>query len=120
MKAKEIIEGDFEISKFMGYTYPSISNRVFRISYEHLHCYHKDWRLLMPVVEKFNSICQERGRELSGHIRDQEHLGNKLDNPLHWKSWSYHYVRLTTSIDNVWQSLVQSIKWYNTNTQNQN
>lgn len=51
---QEIEDGNFTISKFMGYTYPDINNEAFKLSYEDLHCYHKDWNLLMPVVEKIS------------------------------------------------------------------
>lgn len=74
------------------------------------------WNDLIPMAEKINAICNEHGFELSNHSRDQEHLSNQLDNPLHWKSWSYHYVHLSTKIDQVFKSVVDFIEWYN-NTQ---
>lgn len=80
--------------------------------------YHSSWDWLMPCVKKINDICSEKGGELSNHSRDQEHLGNPLDNPLHWKSWSYHHVTLTTDINHVWTACVQFVEWFNTQSSN--
>jgi hypothetical protein len=77
--------------------------------------YHSSWDWLMPVVKRINDICTEKGTPLSNRSREQEHLPNALDNPLHWKSWSYHRVSLTTEIETVWQSVVNFIKWHNEN-----
>lgn len=75
--------------------------------------YHSSWDWLMPVVEKINSICSKHGQELSNHSKDQQHLPNQLDNPLHWKSWSYHNVSLSTNIERVWLAVTEFIKWHN-------
>jgi len=52
---KEIIEGNFLISKAMGYTYPSANSEIFRLSYD-LHNYHEDWNKLMLAVEKIEDV----------------------------------------------------------------
>lgn len=76
--------------------------------------YHKSWDWIMPVVKKIDTICSERGSELSNKSMEQEHLENKLDNPKHWKNWSYHYVKIyTIDIDIVYNDVVEFIKWYN-------
>lgn len=76
--------------------------------------YHSSWNDLMPVVEKINKIFSEKSAELSNHSADQEHLTNQLDNPLHWKSWSYHYIGLSTDINIVYRKTIDALKWYNT------
>jgi hypothetical protein len=86
------------------------------VRFEHLK-YHTSWDWLMPVVEKIEKICRENGGPLSNHSKEQEHLENQLDNPLHWKSWSYHNITLTTNIEDVWEQSVSFIQWYNTQKQ---
>jgi hypothetical protein len=75
--------------------------------------FHSSWDWLMPVVELTNVICEFASYELSNNSREQEHLENKLDNPNHWKSWSYHHVRLDADIGYVWNKVVQFIQRYN-------
>ena len=126
MEKEKIIQGNELIAKFMGaekengyWDYlltdaPAITegNGGAYLPRE-LH-YHHDWNWLMPVVKKINDLCNERGGELSNNSRRQEHLSNQLDNPLHWKSWSYHYVTLITDIDVVFRTVIKFIEWYNT------
>lgn len=50
--------------------------------------YHSSWDWLMPVVKKFNDICN-------------------------LKSWYYHSIKLTTDIDCVWEETVTHLIWYN-------
>lgn len=75
--------------------------------------YHSSWDWLMPVIEKANKICNEKGQDLSNRSREQKHLSNQLDNPLHWKSWSYHYIGLSTDINMVYKKTVDFIEWHN-------
>lgn len=125
----ETIEGNKLIGEFMGYTYGNISGWVHgsRIGFykkddtgnivefynENNLKYNSSWDWLMPVVEKINTVCIERGGELSNHSRDQEELSDPLDNPKHWKSWSYHYIHLSTKRESVWNDVVEFIEWYN-------
>lgn len=104
MSTEEISEGNKLIANFRG---KSSESQKYMLKY------HYDWNWLMPVVEQINSICVKNGEELSNHSRAQEHLSNQLDNPLHWKSWSYHYIKLSTDINNVYKQVVEFIKWYN-------
>ena len=95
--------GRYTIDKFGGDTCNSLPEMK----------YHTSWDWLMPVVVKVNKICSDNGRPLSNRSREQEHLENPLDNPLHWKSWSYHSVSLSTDINKVWKNVMDFIHWYN-------
>lgn len=76
--------------------------------------YYFSWDWLMPVIERINGICKERGNALSNKSHEQSHLSNKLDNPLHWKSWSYHSIHnISTEIDYEYKRVVNFITWYN-------
>lgn len=48
-------QGNFLIAKFMGFTYPNGKDAVW-YCYQDSHKYHKDWNLLMPVIEKISKI----------------------------------------------------------------
>lgn len=116
--SNEVIEGNKLIAEFMGLkigdawqVWNKKADYTNRTEFE----YHTSWDWLMPVVEKANNICSKNGNELSNHSRDQQHLEDPLDNPRHWKSWSYHYIHLSTNRERVWQSVVEFIKWYNQN-----
>jgi hypothetical protein len=101
-------DGNFEISKFVGYNYPNVSSDVFRVSYRDLHCYHKDWRLLMPVVEKIESlgykfqICRRRVEiDKDGYYGPQPQFLSKEEN----------------KITSVWAAVVKFIQFYNSQNQ---
>jgi len=125
----EIQEGNKLIAEFMGWTYSKSSDagilggsitywrnpETGHVGYFHPDKYHSSWDWLMPVVEKINTMFGEKSRELSNHSRDQEHLENPLGNPLCWKSWSYHWIHLSTDINYVFKKVVKAIKWYNEN-----
>ena len=51
----EIIEGDFLITTFMGYTY-SNESEVWKYVYYDIHYYSGKWELLMPVVERIEDL----------------------------------------------------------------
>jgi len=123
MKEEEIIEYNKLIAKFMGIEIVKRNGEdaVFMFEdaafTEHFRCtkhntYHSDWNLLMPVIAKINQICKEKGYPLSNRSREQEHLENQLDNPLHWKSWSYHSIHnLGTDITKEYERVVSFIQW---------
>jgi len=75
--------------------------------------YHKDWNRLMPVVYEINELCSKNGQELSSRSREQEHLENKRNNPLCWKSWRFHRITLGTDINSVWGQVIKFLQWYN-------
>lgn len=77
--------------------------------------YHSSWDAIVQAVIKFNKICHDNGEELSNNSKKQEHLSNPLDNPNHWKSWSYHWINPSWDLKYVWNKLVNSIEWYNKN-----
>lgn len=117
----DVINGNKIISEFMGgkLKYYNISNEPYyqmpnkeQWMPERL-VYHTSWDWLIPVVEKANKICSENGYDLSNRSREQEHFENPIDNPLHWKSCSYHSITLSTNINMVWQACVDFINWYN-------
>lgn len=120
MSNEEIIQGNKLIAEFMGWKLGELfewPNGGKGYVLETELKYHTSWDWLMPVVEKINKICREVGGELSNHSRDQKDLENPLDNPRHWKSWSYHNARLSTDIVYVYNGVVEFIKWYNQNNQ---
>lgn len=98
MKKEEIIEGNRLINGFMGYPYNE---------YAYPLEYHKDWNLLMSVVEK---IAETNRYAIIDEIPEDE-----------W--WVYAYLihlKITTSILSVWQAVVEYIKWYNENETRKN
>jgi hypothetical protein len=110
----EIIEGNFLISKAMGYTYPSANSEIFRLSYD-LHNYHEDWNKLMPVVEKieqidggvFNfSVLYKQGLITSNRVNFTIKGLPKRNNIS---------VTSTSTKEAVWLTIVEFYKWYNQN-----
>ena len=77
---------------------------------EDISFYESDWNMLMPVVEKWNSLSQRKQDELPNYL--------DLDNSEGWRAWSYRYVDLTTDINYVRDYLIENIKWYNANKKN--
>jgi hypothetical protein len=68
--------------------------------------FHKDWNWLMEVVEKIESLCNNRGFEISSrfvHIR--------VNNNLTISSGV-----CSNRIEAVYNACVEFIKWYNTQT----
>ena len=103
---KAIDEGNFLIAKFVGFRYPDMDNEIWKLSAPDIHNYHKDWRQLMPVVEKIeheitpvevlDTQCRI-GRTIYG-----EEILISSDN---------------SKIEAVWQAVVQFIQGYNNQKQ---
>jgi hypothetical protein len=54
--ALSVKEGKFQIAKFVGYTYGSSNETIFKNCLNDLHSYDKDWNKLMPVVKKIQQL----------------------------------------------------------------
>lgn len=117
MTKSEILKGNELIARFENKSFQMGSVSDFKeplpIGIASKLKYHSDWNELIRVVIIANKICSESQRPLSNKSREQDKLENPLENKLHWKSWSYHYINMTTDKEAVYRKLINFIKWYN-------
>ena len=52
----ELIENNFLISQFNGWTYQNVDEFIKDRSSSELHNYQEDWNKLMPVIEKIEEL----------------------------------------------------------------
>lgn len=70
--------------------------------------FHKDWNLLMPVVEKIESICDQfYFTYYKNNIRLRCSIGGK----------EFDFKHHTKGIEAAWLAVIQTIQWYNQNKQ---
>lgn len=106
MKEEVIIEGNKLIAEFMGYEYiggdvmhyPYLRKGDEIIAVHNDVCYHSSWDWLMPVVHK-----------ITGEIQQ--------DYPL--KTTMITDLAIHTPREDVWEAVVEFIKWYNSQKQEQ-
>jgi hypothetical protein len=109
-------DGNFLISKFMGFTYPNREDNVWKISLLGLHNYHEDWNVLMPVVEKIsriqciwlNAIADETD---TYYPRTFGMLNSETKNPM-VRFNSNQVYEAPTLIEATWLAVVEFIKDY--------
>lgn len=108
MTQEEIKEANKLIAKFVG------KSRMYETSddvfYAHLK-YHKDWNALMPVVEKIAKIDDEKYSVSISSVGLWTCFINRDDIS---ESEIVSYGGYEPMILNVWKSVVQFIKWHNT------
>ncbi len=68
--------------------------------------FHTSWDWLMPAVKKAHEICSNKQQE----FRDND---SDLDDVKGWRAWSYRHVSLSTNIEEVFEEIIEFIKWYN-------
>jgi hypothetical protein len=97
MTQEEILEGNKLIAEFMGLP---VHEEYFRGIDA---CkYHSDWNLLMPIVEKIESLGYSFEIELfSCYVIDSKTLSTIIE---------CHY---NSKIKSTYQAVVEFIKWYN-------
>ena len=111
----ETIEGNKLIAIFMGWIkspYDNTLNKVYSkdlLEGKHLQyfCYDESWDELMPVVEKIESLgfrVEIIGLTCSIYTNSEENI--YVDEPA------------MTKTEATWQSVVEFIKWYNSQTHN--
>lgn len=114
MKDKDVIEGNkiiewnFLIAKFMGWTYPHIEAFKRDIVFHESHNYDTRWDKLMPVVEKIKSL----GFKFIIGDSNRVTVYNK---DYDWRNGSTD----DSMIECVWHGVTQFIKWYNQTKQQQ-
>lgn len=101
MTAEEILKNNRIIANFMGLKNihaPDWFTDGGKIGFyaDDENCYHSDWNLLMPVVEKFNKMVIE-----------------KRTAKTNWTKWQFRTIMLTTDINKLFKDTVDSIQWYN-------
>ncbi len=104
MNEQEILKNNKLIAVFMG-AYVNghgqiISGTVY-LSSDSLQ-YHKDWNLLMPAVEKIESLINISGVTICNNIC-------RIDTPNDELQWE----RLSTKIESVYSAVVKFIEWHN-------
>ena len=132
MENKEIIEGNRIISHsdFNTYEFAELNRKPISDNfYLNVLTYHKDWNMLMPVVEKIENtwisgsrskvtICRnfvEIVHTVGYHNTDYAKNSDlKKDNQLGGEC----YVNNFTKIENTYRMVVEFIKWYNENKNN--
>ena len=103
MTQKEILEGNKLISKFKGWEFDNHSHtyRLGDLIMTELN-FHKDWNLLIPVVEKI---------EILGFRWE---MGMSLTHPYHYcKIWSIGTIEGISPVDAIYGAIVEFITWYN-------
>lgn len=118
MTEQEIIEGNKLIAEFMNIqnTIP-LGIRLFGYPVVYLKLnYHTDWRFLMNVVEKINTLNPNSDGSEQFEVTIQHNFCeiNRLwcgNIQGRWKSGLYN--KLNT-IESVWNCCVDFIKWFNT------
>lgn len=109
MTEKEIIEGNKLIEIFKADNSTAVANYVNDKSGEYcmnILCYHKDWSLLMPVVEKIGQW----------HREEMPDTDECLDSFISANLILFNLKVATTSINSVWLAVVDFIKWHNSLT----
>lgn len=109
MNAKEIIEGNKLIAEFMGYIdngdpdgFLIDPNTNYDVNVDELK-FHSSWDWLMPVVEKIQSLRNDKDID-------------ELDR-IHITALEVSFKNLPkngyTKIEDMWQAVIEFIKWYN-------
>ena len=78
--------------------------------------YHSDWNMLMPVVEKIESMGNTIVEIGKKHCRIQPILYNKERDCMQWEMM--HENKKNSKIEAVWFSVVSFIKWHNSQKAN--
>jgi len=125
MEAKEILEGNFIIAKFMGGVYDGTKYFVFKEQnnrhlihgdlYDSQLKYHSSWDWLMPVVEKIHStpaVIFEFTIALIPFCRIMYTPKNQPH-----KIFMSEERNDITGMEAIYQAVIQFIYWYNTNKQ---
>ena len=73
--------------------------------------YHSDWKWLMEVVEKIESIKIETYK-----VRVDIYFNCCQINPTHWEQLISIYGNKETKIEAVYNACIEFIKWYNENS----
>lgn len=123
MTQKEILEGNKLIYKFKGWEFDNHSHtyRLGDLIMTELN-FHKDWNLLMPVVEKISRIpsrhpnglykylCHVDLNPIKGITIEGMYRRNfNAKDEIFIQIYEYSYV------ENTWLGVVEFIKWYNKN-----
>jgi hypothetical protein len=106
-KQEEIIEGNYLIAKFMGYTYPSVDDEIFLYNHAAGHNYNEDWNLLMLIVEKIESMGTiiEIWMSLGKGCRITK---GSFKEPIK----TIATTESNSTIEAVWLAVIEFIKWY--------
>ena len=127
MTQEEIIAGNKLIAEFMGgwwetkdqpnpYWENVVSNKIYPTDRDLV--YHKSWDALMPVVEKVTSLTKEKKYIPPGKYLEYKEQRDKYDEQ--WeKLFDYQaYNFFSGEIKSIYQAIVEFIKWYNSNKDN--
>lgn len=101
-----IVEGNFKIAKFSGYSYEYINSDVFKVGLHDLHNYNENWNLLMPVVEKIEAL------GATVYIRKSICEIAYIENN---NAYCEVSEETPSKIKAVWLAIVNFINWYNSN-----
>lgn len=121
MNNDKIIEGNIEITRFMGgylSNHPELNGVKVWHGYDPVEgrlnlpttlTFHSDWNMLMPVVEKIRKTNVNIGYGISFHIINDE-CWFGIDNLRH-EGFNNH---LSDSlIASIWLACIEFINWYN-------
>lgn len=90
---QQVIEGNFLIAKFMGWTYPHIEHFKRDIVYHESHNYDTRWDKLKPVIDKIFEYAL-------AHPEQVDPIRN---------------MKIVVDIIPAWERVVTFCKWYNQN-----
>lgn len=91
------IEGNKIIASFMGREMFPDGKHYYGMQKPEDLTYHKDWSLLMPIIEKINKL-----PKIKDNVLMQVNIWGEVEEAL-----------LTIDIKNVWSAVVYFIGWYN-------
>lgn len=76
--------------------------------------YHEDWNLLMPVVEKIESLGYDTDIALmTSRTNGVEERKNICAIQNKWNDAAVCYIEAETKIEATWQAITQFIEWFN-------